>query len=61
MDKQRVREKVIEVRKCVRILETEIERQDNYQIGAALWKLNQQIDILYQLVHLGDRSQDDKR
>jgi hypothetical protein len=58
MDDARVREKVVEVRKCVRILETEINRQDNYQIGAALSDLNRQIDILYQLVHLGEKRQD---
>jgi hypothetical protein len=59
MDNQRVREKVVEVKKCVRVLETEIERQDNYLIGAALYNLNKQLDILYQLVHLGERGKDE--
>lgn len=59
MDNQRVREKVLEVKKCIRVLETEIDRQDNYLIGAALADLNRQMDILFQLVHLGERGEDE--
>lgn len=53
MDDDAIKEKVREVRQAVRVLETEIEREDNYKIGAALSDLNRQLRILYELLHIG--------